>query len=313
MKRIIFAITALALSLFLIASSSGDNDNTIPMETEATVYGYDIAILYAFFPHPGIPATFEGFCWGLSETEMDNKTMNTEYYSNDIYSAKLTDLKPNTKYWYKAVVKIGGKAYYGEIRNFTTEEFEMVAVDMGLSVKWSNANLGALMPEDYGDYFAWGETETKADYSSATYKWGNYGYDKERGYYGDEKYDYNNKRRLDLSDDAAHVLLGGSWRMPTSREWDELKDEHNCTWTWSSRNGIRGYIVTSKKTGNSIFLPAAGRLGDSWNSIGSYGFYWASELNYGGGAGDFYFCSSKIFGGSSCGRSCGQSVRPVTK
>lgn len=149
------------------------------------------------------------------------------------------------------------------------------AIDLGLSVKWANMNVGAKYIEDYGNYYAWGETATKATSDWSTY------FDTNDG--GNTFTKYNNeggKTVLDLEDDAAHVNLGGSWRMPTQAEWQELID--NCTWTWATQNGINGYKVTSNKAGYTdkfIFLPAAGyRNGSGLNLVGSYAYYWSSSL-----------------------------------
>ena len=133
------------------------------------------------------------------------------------------------------------------------------AVDLGLSVKWANVNVGAISPEDYGDYFAWGETELKTDYSWSTYKF-ELGTD-ENGpfskYVTNSSYGtVDNKTVLDPEDDAAHVNWGGSWRMPTDAEWTELRTK--CTWTWTSE--VNGMLVTGPN-GKSIFLPAAGDYG----------------------------------------------------
>ena len=122
-------------------------------------------------------------------------------------------------------------------------------VDLGLSVKWATCNVGAVSPEDYGDYFAWGETEPKDFYAWSTYKWCNGSYDTLTKYCTDSKYGtVDNKTVLDLEDDAAHVNWGGDWRMPTKAEQDELYN--NCTWEWTTQNGVNGYKVTSKINGN---------------------------------------------------------------
>ena len=145
-------------------------------------------------------------------------------------------------------------------------------VDLGLSVKWATCNVGATTPEEYGDYFAWGETEPKEDYSWTTYKWCN-GTKDTQTKYGT----VDNKTVLDKEDDAAAVHWGGNWRMPTKEEQDELREK--CTWTWTIQNGVNGYKVTSKTNGNSIFLPAAGyRDGSALDYAGSVGYYWASSL-----------------------------------
>ena len=144
-------------------------------------------------------------------------------------------------------------------------------VDLGLSVKWATCNVGASSPTDYGSYFAWGETRTKSDYSWSTY------FDTSDGGSTFFKYATNKKTTLDLSDDAAHANWGGSWRMPTRAEQDELREK--CTWTLTTQNGVKGYKVSSKRNGNSIFLPAAGsRDGGALRFGGSYGGYWSSSL-----------------------------------
>ena len=154
-------------------------------------------------------------------------------------------------------------------------------VDLGLSVKWATCNVGANSPEDYGDYFAWGETEPKTTYSWSTYKYCNGTYKTITKYCTKSSYGtVDNKTTLELSDDAAHVNWGGKWRMPTRAEQDELRDTNNCTWTWTTQNGVKGYKVTSKKNGNSIFLPAAGSRDDDYLfDAGSGGGYWSSSLN----------------------------------
>ena len=183
------------------------------------------------------------------------------------------------------------------------------AVDLGLSVKWANINVGAESPEDYGNYYAWGETSTKETYNWSTY------FDTNDG--GNTFTKYNNeggKTVLDPEDDAAHVNWGGSWRMPTKAEWQELLD--NCRWTWTTQNGINGYKVTSNKAGYTdkfIFLPAASyRDGSDLDGVGSYGFFWSSSLaEYdSGNAWRLRFYSGRHHLGDF-GRHCGFSVRPI--
>lgn len=154
-------------------------------------------------------------------------------------------------------------------------------VDLGLSVKWATCNVGASKPEDYGDYFAWGETSTKSTYKSSTYKWCN-GTETTLTKYNTSSSTgmVDNKTQLDLSDDAARANWGGSWRMPTDTELTELREQ--CTWRWTTQNGVKGCKVTSKSNGNSIFLPAAGyREGSSQLHAGSRGTYWSSSLRTG--------------------------------
>ena len=195
------------------------------------------------------------------------------------------------------------------------EENGHAYVDLGLSVKWATCNVGATTPEGYGDYFAWGETKRKGDYDWSTYKWCNgdeYSMTKycTSSYYGT----VDNKTTLELTDDAARVNWGGKWRMPTKAEYDELCNTSNCTWTWTTQNGVNGYKVTSKKNGNSIFLPAVGSRGNGGilSDEGRDGYYWSSSLSTGGGdyAYRVHFYSMYV-GGGTIGRYRGQSVRAV--
>lgn len=192
------------------------------------------------------------------------------------------------------------------------------AVDLGLSVKWASWNLGASVPEEYGDYFAWDETETKDNYSWETYKWSNEDSNKFTKYCPTNKTNYwdgtgspDGKTVLDLEDDASRANWGGTWRMPTDAEWTELRN--NCTWTWTTQNGVNGRLVTSNINGNNIFLPAAGhRLLSNLFGAGSDGDYWSSSLNtdYPAYAWSVYFNSNNVYRDFGS-RGSGQSVRPV--
>lgn len=184
-------------------------------------------------------------------------------------------------------------------------------VDMGLSVKWATCNVGAEYPDDFGDYYAWGEISpyyesqdplvwkegAEKGYDNYTF---NYSYDeksKVRLYYGTpeilhveyHKYKVDGKTQLDPENDAAHMNWGGAWRMPTDNEFKELID--SCTCTFSEMNGVSGYTFKSKITGNSIFFPGAGYYngtkfvpfekneGGGRKSYG--GVYWSSSLSTG--------------------------------
>lgn len=187
-------------------------------------------------------------------------------------------------------------------------------VDLGLSVKWATCNVGATSPEEYGDYFAWGETKPKTTYDLITYKYCNGSYETMTKYCTSSTYGtVDNKTTLELEDDAARVNWGGKWRMPTKAEQDELRDTSNCTWTWTTQNGVKGYKVTSKVNGNSIFLPAAGyRYDDYLINAGSNGSYWSSSLNTSGSGNAYYLLFGTVnvdwIGYDRCD---GLSVRPV--
>ena len=155
-------------------------------------------------------------------------------------------------------------------------------VDLGLSVKWAQVNVGAAQPSDFGSCFAWGETEPKACYSPETYVW----FDENGNitkYCSNPSYDNPDYlTELEAEDDAATVLWGDGWRTPTHGELAELLEK--CTWTWSTLNGVRGYKVTSNVPGYEdkyIFLPAAGIGLESTIYSGYEGYYWSST-NTGG-------------------------------
>ena len=198
-----------------------------------------------------------------------------------------------------------------------TAIFDYAVVDLGLpsGLKWAACNVGATSPEEYGNYYAWGETEPKTTYTWATYKWCNGSNTTLTKYcnnasYGKDSFT-DDKTVLDPEDDAAAANWGGAWRMPTDEEWTELRT--NCTWTWTTKNGVNGYEVKSKTNENAIFLPAAGyRYNDDLHCAGNYGYYWSSSLNAGNpiDAWNVYFDSDYVGRGCSL-RYCGHSVRPV--
>lgn len=181
-------------------------------------------------------------------------------------------------------------------------------VDLGLpsGLKWATCNVGASSPGGYGDYFAWGETQTKREYTEAY----SITFGKNVSALQSEGV-INGKGVLNRSYDAASDNWGSTWRMPTKAEFEELISK--CKWKWTKQNGHNGYRVTGPN-GKSIFLPAAGwRYGSSLYNAGEYGNYWSST-----GFDDTLNAYYRIFysGGHSTywlGRYDGQSVRPVTE
>lgn len=147
-------------------------------------------------------------------------------------------------------------------------------VELGLSVKWATCNVGANKPEAYGDYFAWGETETKATYSKANYKW----WDAEEKTYTKYFKSLYGAPVLEKEDDVASVKWGGEWRMPTIQEFRELMD--NCEHYYEEYNGINGWRFVSKINGKSIFLPAAGDYDPKLGSVNKFGSYATSTLSF---------------------------------
>ena len=152
-------------------------------------------------------------------------------------------------------------------------------VDLGLpsGTLWATCNIGASKPEDYGDYFAWGETAPKAIYTWETYKWCNGTNDTMTKYCINSSCGtVDNKTELELEDDAAYANWGPSWRMPSTEQCQELCE--SCTWQQTTRNGVNGQLVTGPN-GQSMFLPAAGeRYNNNIGDLGSYGQFWSRTL-----------------------------------
>jgi uncharacterized protein (TIGR02145 family) len=208
------------------------------------------------------------------------------------------------------------------------------AVDLGIvmtrgdgstyKLYWAKSNLSGsglcAKPEDYGDYYAWGETKPKSDYSWSTYKWCNGSYITLTKYNDDKSYGtvdgitelQRGEKKGETMDDAARAKLGGKWRMPTDAEWTALREQ--CTWAWTTQNGIAGRLVTAAN-GNSIFLPAAGyRDATSPFNAGSIGYYWSSSHIAGNPDYAWYISlDSDYFDRDYYRRFCGLSVRPVSE
>lgn len=200
----------------------------------------------------------------------------------------------------------------------TGDDGEHDFVDLGLpsGTLWATMNVGAEAPEDYGDYFAWGETEEKDSYDWSTYKWCNGSKNTLTKYCTKSSYGYNgfvdNKTELDPEDDAATANWGSGWRMPSLTQIQELVN--NCTNEWTTKNGVNGRLFTSNINGASLFLPAAGRYDDELRDLGTYGNYWLRTLyspifpyNLS------FFHSNSVYVDSfwEDGRSIGQSIRAV--
>ena len=201
------------------------------------------------------------------------------------------------------------------------------AVDLGLSVKWASCNVGASSPEERGDYFAWGETDAKKNYEWSTLKYctPKYAYTKyTKGVCLFSKYVKlndvelwngggapDNKTRLELADDAARANWGGAWRTPTRKEWNELITE--CTWTWTEQRGERGYKVTSKTNGNSIFLPFNFCRVPSDDRDKRSCYYMSSSLGLESDNNIVMYISFRDFRTASRSRCVGQFVRPITE
>lgn len=218
------------------------------------------------------------------------------------YSTELINLKPNTRYYVRAYAENPKGISYGTAVSVTTktadgkdpwqptEPDENGAVDLGLSVKWAAWNIGATKPEEYGDYYAWGEIETKIDYTE-----GNYQFSKKDSY---GSYEYWLPEGLsDISGtkyDSATANWGNGWKMPTKLELLELYDA--ATLVRTSYNGVDGLRIIGPN-GNSIFLPASGYRSEYGSHYkGEFGYYWTSVHSERPAS---YLLSAFIFGWNS--------------
>ena len=240
-------------------------------------------------------------CGGLKDIISEIKTpfdINENVFS--VYSTAKLTVPNGTKSAYQSTA--GWNKFTNIVESSSNNQKIAEPIDLGLSVKWASWNIGASKPEEYGSYFSWGETSPKSNYAWNTYKFGN----------PPSKYNStDNKKTLDSSDDAAVVLWGGKWRMPTNAEEKELYEK--CKWTYTKKNGINGYQVTGPN-GNTIFLPAAG-LYDGNNTLygaNNIGWYWSSTSSRDNYALGFYLTSSSVtytdVGHDKCD---GHVIRPV--
>jgi uncharacterized protein YjdB len=194
-----------------------------------------------------------------------------------------------------------------------------VDLDLPSNTLWATYNVGATKPEEFGDYFSWGETEgcsSKNRWDWTTYKWCKGTYYSQTKYCTNSTFGYegfvDGKTELEPDDDAAYVNWGPAWRMPSIEQLEELINSDYTTTEWTTQNGVNGYKITSKSNGNFIFLPAAGMYEViSWGRPG-FGYYWSRTLviNSEGGARSVNFGSNQIISSSGL-RSYGWSIRPV--
>jgi len=324
MKKYIFALVALSLLFACKPENIGPND-----KDELTVTGDVLELTdcsakltgYANLTSEFVDAEV-GIMYDEKQSFTDGKKIVAADLEGNKFTVTITGLEASTTYYYKSFVQKGTAIEYGSVKSFTTKA-AAGAVDLGLVITrkdgttyhlyWAESNLCesglCAKPEDYGDYYAWGETQAKSNYSSSTYKFGTGPFSK---YTNDAE---ENKTVLDLEDDVAHEKLGGKWRMPTEAEWSELMKK--CTFTWTDNyngTGVKGRIV-SASNGNKIFLPAAGYIYDEdLDFTGSYGFYHSSSLYTDNvlRAWDLSFNSDEINMEYNF-RYFGFSVRPVTE
>ena len=275
-------------------------------------YKKDTAILYGYVDPDCI--VYEDCELGFFLSTSDNPSLNNGVkllsyeINNKGYSVEASGLSPGIKYYYKSFVRLGKFFYCGSIESFIYP-FSIVPIDLGLSVKWANANIGALKVEDFGAHYSWGELDERVN--SFENKW----YERGEGFI---KYNtgfigcFDNKSQLDLNDDVAYARLGPAWRMPTRGEWEELFNRCRCEWI--NQNGVYGRLIVGP-SGESIFLPAAGALsGKLIRGVNERGVYWSSSLQR-SDPGNAYSASFDKSGGKVgyTDRLYGLSVRPVAR
>lgn len=304
MLRFLYIPLVMCISLVLTANVAYDKASA---ESETAVQPDSIKGVNIFttpmgevpFPFGGMPTRTDGkeYLYFLDGKRVDKATIEKLSYSDIKTQTLVRDKAAVDLYGPEAengvIVYVTNSASNGDSEtnqsvlsdnDKTTHEY----VDLGLSVKWATCNVGAQNPEDYGDYFGWGEVIPKDSYT-----WENYRY-YASGHYDSvddgllfSKYTFeesfgktDKKNILEQMDDAANNQWGGNWRIPTKDEFEELRT--NCTWVWTNVNGVNGYKITSNKIGytdNSIFLPAAGRRFDTTLSMdGNFGEYWSRNL-----------------------------------
>ena len=193
-------------------------------------------------------------------------------------------------------------------------------VDLGLSVKWATMNVGASAPQESGEYYAWGELEPKEVYNWVTYTFrtdGDTVYDVQLSKYNTKKNHGTVDKITSLlrADDVANVKWGSYWRYPTIAEIEELMDEDNCTWTWTTLKGVDGYKIKSKKKGykrSYLFIPVSGaRVDSGFDEKETGGLYWSSTLIEAFYACVISFTPDAISAYSASERFMGLPVRPV--
>lgn len=298
---------------------------------EASNVSYGSAVLNGSLSAPGIDDYPRRKVFKYSKTSntlegliSSSTTVTASSVDGDNFNAKVDGLEPNTTYYYVAdcyFYKYRGSYdygtenhYYGSVQSFTTPSIPTLPdglVDLGLSVKWASSNVGADLPEEIGNLYAWGEVSPKADFTWSDYTWWTYSfsdgddwtawssitnvtkygssysysnYVDEYGEYDSYSWVNDGKTVLDLEDDAAHVEWRGTWRMPTQAECQELID--NCTIEKVKYNNCDGYLFTCTKAGYTdkrLFFPrtSAVSTGDEkYPNEGTksyHGLFWSSS------------------------------------
>ena len=220
-----------------------------------------------------------GICWSTNPNPIFNDNYIEAGNGLGSFTASMIELALGTTYYVRAFAVTPTGTFYGEEVSFSTDH-EYVDLGLPSGNLWATCNIGSQAPEDYGDYFAWGETLPKNTYSWSSYQYCNGSISTITKYCNDPEYGYNGftdtLTTLLPIDDAAAVYWGTDWHMPTEEEWEELYTFTTVTWT--TQNGVNGRLFTASN-GNSLFLPATGCFsGANHIDAGSSGYYWSSSL-----------------------------------
>ncbi|MBO7227291.1 MAG: hypothetical protein J6V33_06890 [Bacteroidales bacterium] len=286
MKRTLkrLALLTMAMVLGLASCEKGDNgtinnDNNggteTPLEELATIVTDSVTNITTssavcggnVTSDGGSTVTSRGICWSISPNPTIDNNKTTDGNGVGEFTSDITGLTNGTTYYVRAYATNSKGTAYGEEKSFTTLPGVngYAYVDLGLpsGLKWATCNVGATTPEEYGNYYAWGETTTKTEYTEENYTL----YEQELGdISGNPTYD------------VARANWGSTWRMPTKEELEELAN--NCTWTWITQNGVNGMKVVGSN-GNSIFLPASGVInGSLLDGVGLGGNIWTSTPDF---------------------------------
>ena len=265
----------------------------------------------------GATVTVRGVCWST----LHNPTLNNNHANSGaglgVFTVNISGLSPATTYYVRSYATNASGTSYGNEVSFTTldggDTHEYVDLGLPSGILWATCNIGANAPEEYGGYFAWGETQTKSVYNWNTYKYCNGSFNTLIKYCTNSNYGYNGfadgQSILLPEDDAAIANWGEDWHVPTEEEWEELFE--NTTNTLTTINGVDGRLFTALN-GNSLFLPLAGSSDNS--GYGGWGEYLSNALDSGRP-----FCSMIFYFDSGAGigmsggadRFEGYSVRPV--
>lgn len=245
---------------------------------------------------PGIliGTNYDGSDWGFDYYDHSKEHIEINSFTNSACEVTLSNLQPSTTYYYRAYAWADRCDHYGEIKSFRTSYDTSIidAVDLGLSVKWANMNIGASTPEDYGNKFYWGGIEASEknfhadwhDFSLSTLQ--NQGY-------------INKDNNLCSPYDAATQIWGSKWRMPTEDEFQELIDK--CSWKKTTKNGKEVMLVTGPNS-NVIYFPSSAGY---WSSTANYSYSYYLWLNY-----INYRLIKEI---NTMNRDCLYAIRPVLK